>query len=226
MVMQSLEARAPALPADFRPVASDPPVARPGNYARNVFHVSCGLVALTLLRLLPGRGWVVAASGTFAAWAWSMEALRRRSPALNDRLMRAFGPVAHPHEWYRVNSGTWYATALLLLALLAPTQAAAIAVLVLAFADPAAAIVGRRFGRTRLLANRSLEGTLAFVTFGTAAALGALVGSPLRFASMLVVAVAASIAGALAELFSGKLDDNFTVPLVVAAAATTALTFV
>ena len=34
------------------------------------------------------------------------------------------------------------------------------------------------------------------------------------------VAVAVSTVGALAEIYSHKLDDNFTVPLAVAAAAT------
>ena len=224
MVMQSLEGS--SLSADFAPLASSPPastgaVTRPTNYARNLFHVGCGAVAFTAINVLPGRSWLIAISASFAGWAWSMEILRRKSTTLNDRLMRAFGAIAHPHEWYRVNSATWYATALLLLAVGAPLAASAVAVLVLALGDPAAAIVGRRIGRIKLLANRSLEGTLAFVVVGTAAAFTALsvmVGS-MHVGPRLLVALSAAVAGALAELFSGKLDDNFTIPVAVASAA-------
>jgi dolichol kinase len=224
MVMQSLES---PLSAELAPLASAPPPptvapSRPTNYARNLFHVACGTVAFTSINLLPGRSWLLAIAGSFAGWAWSMEILRRQSPRLNDRLMRAFGKVAHPHEWYRVNSATWYATALVILALGAPLPAAAVAVLVLALGDPAAAIVGKRIGRVRLVANRSLEGTLAFVVVGTAAALVALsVTNPvtLPLGPRLLVALSAGVAGALTELFSGKLDDNFTIPVAVATAA-------
>jgi dolichol kinase len=37
---------------------------------------------------------------------------------------------------------------------------------------------------------------------------------------MLLLATTSAAAGAIAELFSGKLDDNFTIPVSVAAAAT------
>ena len=155
-----------------------PSAARPTNYARSFFHVMSGVVSLTLIRVLPGRAALAAASGAFVLFAWTCEFARRRSPAVNDRLMRFFGPVAHPQERYRVNSSTWYVTALLLLALLAPTSAAELGVVVLAIADPVAGLIGRRFGRTRLRAGRSLEGTLAFFTAGTLAALAVLARVP------------------------------------------------
>ena len=130
---------------------------RPTNVARSFFHVASGALSLALIQLLPGRAWLVAASATFAIAAWSMEFGRRRSPAMNDRLMRAFGAVAHVHERHEVNSSTWYVTALLLLALFAPMEAAVVGVVVLAVGDPFAALIGRRFGRHRFASGRSLE---------------------------------------------------------------------
>jgi dolichol kinase len=199
---------------------------RAANLTRSVFHVASGLSALALLRLLPGRGWVIAASAAIAASGWTMEIARRRSPAVNDRLMRLFAPVAHPHERTRINSSTWYVTALLVLAVLAPLRAAELGVLVLAVADPAAGILGRRFGRTRLLGGRSLEGSLGFLLTGFVAAAAWLTfvhAAPLR--SSIVIAAASAVAGALAELFSMRLDDNFTIPVAVTAAAATAQLF-
>ena len=193
--------------------------ARPTNYTRSAFHVVSGAASLALIRLLPGRGWLVAASLVIATAAWTMEAMRRCSPATNDRLMRLFAPVAHAHERHRVNSSTWYVTALVLLAAFFPLRASAIGVVVLAVADPAAGFIGRRFGRTRIRAGRSVEGTLAFVVAGTLAALGAL---SLCYAVPVPVAVllgaTGAIAGAIAELVSLRLDDNFTIPLTAALA--------
>src|SRR5580704_1350035 len=111
------------------------PIVRPTNVTRSLFHVASGVVALVLMRLLPGRAWLVGVSAAFAVAGWSMETARRRSAAANAVLMRLFAPVAHAHERHRVNSATWYVTALFALSLFAPLRAAEVGVLVLAVAD-------------------------------------------------------------------------------------------
>lgn len=197
---------------------------RPTNVARSFFHVASGALSLALIQLLPGRGWLIGASAAFVVAAWSMEIGRRLSPAMNDRLMRFFGPVAHVHERHEVNSSTWYVTALLLLALFAPMEAAAVAVVVLAVGDPFAALVGRRFGRRRFASGRSLEGGVAFLVAGFGVAwvsLASLYALPGHVT--LLVALAGAAAGAVAELVSYRLDDNFTIPAASAATATVAL---
>jgi dolichol kinase len=202
-------------------VRGSSPVVRPTNYARSLFHVASAAVALTAVALLPSRGWLIAIPGAFALYAWSMEIARRLNPRLNDRLMRFYGAIVHPHERYRVNSATWYGTALVLLALFATVPAMVTAVVVLGVADPIAGFVGRRWGSRTLRAGRSLEGSLAFFVSGTVAAAVALaiahVGSP---AAIVVLAGLAGLAGAIAELFATHLDDNFTIPMAVGAVAT------
>lgn len=201
-------------------------VARPANTTRSLFHIASGALSLALLRLLPGRTWLIAVSVTIAVAAWTMEAVRRRSPEANDRLMRLFGPVAHAHERYRVNSSTWYVTALVILSAFFPLRAAEIGVVVLGLADPAAGFIGRRFGRTRLRAGRSLEGTLTFVAAGTIGALAALAAfHALPWSSRIILAVVGAIAGAVAELVSTGFDDNFTIPLTTAVAVAAAQLF-
>jgi dolichol kinase len=208
-----------ALAQGLRSLAVPAPTVRPTNYTRSLFHVASGLSALALVHYVPSRSWLIGVSLAFAASGWTMELSRRRSRWVNERLMRVFSPVAHPHERYRVNSSTWYTTALLLLALFAPLPAAEIGVTVLALADPAAALVGRRYGRTRLRAGRSLEGTLAFFAVGAAASLVLLtLLHPMAVPAMLALAAAGGVAGAITEVFSTRLDDNFTIPIAVAAA--------
>lgn len=217
MSKHALELQAPSFDAV---VAGPASIARPANATRSLFHIGSGAFALLMLRLMPSRAWLVAASGAFFVAAWTMEIARRQSPAVNERLMRLFSPIAHAGERHRVNSGTWFITALVLMALVAPLRAAEVGVVVLALADPAAGLIGRKFGRIRLRARRSLEGSLAFLVAGTAAALAALtafhaVPLPARF----LVALAAATAGAVAEIGITRLDDNLTIPLTAAGAA-------
>lgn len=193
------------------------PELRPTNYFRNLFHVSSALLALLVIRFAPSQGYVIVAAAAFFCTAWSLETARRFSPKLNDRLMRFFGKVAHAHERHKVNSSTWYATALMLLALFCSRPVAALAVAVLGVGDPAAALVGRRFGKTVLRAGRSLEGSLAFLLAASAISLAVSVW--MRSGPMtehFVIATVAGCAGAIAEFLSKRLDDNFTIPLAVA----------
>jgi dolichol kinase len=213
-----------SLVAWLRSSSMQAPSLRPTNYARNLFHVGAALLALLLLVLAPSQIFIIIAAAVFFCAAWTMEISRRFSPALNERLMRLFGRVAHPHERFRVNSSTWYATALVLLSLWATPAVSSIAVAVLGIGDPIAALVGRRFGRTRLRAGRSLQGSLGFVVAGSLAALAVACAMipgfmPLR----LLVAGIAGVTGAVVEVFSTQVDDNLTIPLAVAASVTGAL---
>lgn len=195
------------------------PITRPTNVARSGFHVTAGFVSLALIRVLPGRWWLFALAAAFATFAWTSEFLRRRSPEINAKLMSFFGPVAHAHERHHTNSSTWYVTALALIAAFAPMRGAELAVLVLGLADPAAGVVGRRFGRIQLSANRTLEGTLTFVVVGALASLVWLTATGAAPIQALLVSLIAGTAGALAELGSSRrFDDNFSIPVAVALA--------
>ena len=210
-----------SLAAWLRSSAMDAPSLRPTNYARNVFHVSAAMLALAVLVLAPSQIFVIVGAASFFLFCWTLEICRRFRPALNDRLMRFFGRIAHVHERYRVNSSTWYATALLLLAIWSKPGVSAIAVAVLGVGDPMAALIGRRFGRTRLRAGRSLEGTLGFVAAGSLAALVVACGMiPGTLSLRLLIAAVAGVTGAVVEVFSTRLDDNLTIPLAVALSVT------
>ncbi|MFZ5476962.1 MAG: diacylglycerol/polyprenol kinase family protein [Myxococcota bacterium] len=196
------------------------PASRPANRARSLLHVASGLFALAVIVTVP-PSWLPWIAGAMFVWAWTMEIGRRNSAAVNRLLMWVFGPVAHPHEARNVNSATWYSTALFGLALVATPLECALAVTVLGFGDPAAGLVGRRFGTIRLAAGRSLEGTLAFVVAGTLAAAAALTVCFPEIATgeTWALAFGSAVAGALGELFTRRVDDNLVIPLAAAAGA-------
>lgn len=203
----------------LRALRVEAPSLRPRNMARSGFHVGSALVAVLCITLAP---WVVvqAIAVSFFVFSWTLEIGRRYSEFLRGVSMKLFGRFIHPHEHVQVNSATWYASALFLIAFAFSPMACALGVAALGFGDPAAAWVGRRWGRTRLRAARSLQGTLAFVavTFVVASALLFLAHSDLSLGLRLTLAAVASVTGAVAELFSGRVDDNFAIPTAVAAA--------
>ncbi len=212
------------LARSLRTMSVHVPSVRPTNYARSVFHVATAALSVALIALVSSRGALIALAAFFAASAWTMEISRRVSPRANEFLLGVFRRVAHPHERFRVNSATWYTTALLALALSVPLALAMAAVGILGIADPAAALVGRRFGRVRLMHGRTLEGTLAFFATGTLTALVLLTtfwSQP--WTSALFVAACASLLGAITELVSRTFDDNLSIPLAAGAGGWIAL---
>lgn len=209
-LVPAYDALARALRESARPV----PSLRPTNLIRSGVHALSGLVALAVIQLLPAA-WVLPVAAACAGGAWSLETARHRLPAINQLCMSVLGRISHPHEAHRVNSSTWFCTGLLVLALVGGPLAASVGVMVLGFADPAAAMVGRRFGRHRLASGRSVEGALAFVTVGAVVAALTLLmfGGGLTLGAVLAVAMVVGVVGAATELWSGPLDDNFTIPV-------------
>ena len=193
------------------------PSLRPTNYRRSLLHVASGAFAVFAIEALP---WPVL-TGIAVAWAtfaWGCEISRRISPRINALLMKVFGPVAHEHESHRVNSATWYATALLLLSLTQQPLWCVAGVAVLGIGDPVAGLVGRRFGRIRLMHGRSLEGTAAFFASSLLVVFALFVAfHRVSVGTALLLAGAAGLAGAIAELVSLRVDDNFSIPLSAAA---------
>jgi len=164
---------------------------------------------------------LVLVAGGFATVAWSLEISRRFSPAINRFCMWIFGKVAHPHEHHRINSATWYTSALVLLALTGSHLLGAVALVILGLSDPAASLVGRRWGRRVLINGRTLEGTVTFIIVGTIAGLAALLiwHPPGGWVAPLALAFGAAVSGGAAELFCRRVDDNLVVPLAAAAGA-------
>jgi dolichol kinase len=209
------------LAARLKAEAIHVPSLRPTNYQRSIFHVfSASMVVVLIQFVLPLKGLIVVAGLGFLS-AWTMEISRRYSDTVNRILMRFFARVAHPHERYRINSSTWYTTALLILALMQSKMTSAVAVAVLGIADPVAAFVGRRWGKVALVNGRSLEGTLAFIFSGFLIAFGVLrlwyQHVPVGQAAL--IAFSAAALGGLAELFSKRIDDNMSIPVSAAVGA-------
>jgi len=195
------------------------PSLRPTNYARNIYHVANALFCVICLRFLSEMNVLLLALG-MATLAWSCEIGRRIMPRLNDFLMGLMGKLAHPHEAWRVNSATWYATACVILASMWNLPVASVGIVVLGFADPAAAIIGRKYGKVQLVNGRTLEGTSTFILVGSIASwIWLMVAWSTPAGLALQAALVAATCGGIAELFSRRIDDNLSIPVATALGA-------
>jgi dolichol kinase len=178
---------------------------------RRVFHVFNGTVLVLALLLLPIPDSVVfAVLGTLLVTLVFLDVVRLTRPAVNRVFFKAFGLLASPREARKVASSTWYLLAVFLALLLFPRTAALAGILTMALGDPAAAVVGGKYGR-RKLGKGSLEGSITFalVAFGV---------------QLLVVpwpiAAAAALVTAAVEALPWPVDDNLSVPLVASGVVT------
>ncbi len=201
---QTMRARSLALPRN-----------RPTNYMRNVYHAGSALMLIGLIQYLLTPWLMIVVAAFFAAFGWALELVRWLSPAANRVITVPWKGFIHPDEHWRINSATWLCTGLLIMALCLDPMSCTIAIAVLGFADPAAALVGRRFGRRRLHRNRTLEGTGTFFGVALVASLAvlAIYGPELALWRALLISMAAALPAAVAELYSNRLDVNLTVPV-------------
>lgn len=167
--------------------------------ARRLIHASTALVLL-----LPDRlGWPwfqrVLLAGVMLATV--IEGARLSSPGVRRWITEAV-PVFRPDEGRRPSGAWWLVLAYAALSWLPPVPAAA-GILVGAFADPAAAWVGTRWGSSGERRKKTWAGTVAAA--GTAFLVLSLV--PLAVGPRLATAVLS----ALAERWSGPVNDNVIV---------------
>ena len=161
---------------------------------RSALHVSTALVLLTLLDSWQLLKLTLLAGGVVAL---VVETVRLRSPAMAGGLQRLV-PVFRAAEARRPSGAAWLFVAYALVAWLPPPAPAA-AVLAGALADPAAALVGGRWGRG---AAKSWPGTGAALAVGSLALL--VWGLPLH------TALAAGALGAALERWS-PFNDNLLI---------------
>ncbi|MFA6030208.1 MAG: hypothetical protein WC969_10165 [Elusimicrobiota bacterium] len=167
---------------------------------RKIFHF-LSLVYLAAFLLL-GRGTTLVLLGLWILVEGGLELARLARPGLNEALMRVFGGIHREKESAQVSGVFWTSLGCWLSVLCwgARPEAVTAGLCCLAFGDAAAALVGRRFGRTRLRSGKTLEGTLACF----AACLLSCAAAGLRGPAL----PAAAAVAALVELLPVPVDDN------------------
>lgn len=192
----SEEARAPEAPKPSTAVAS--------QGLRVAIHVAFAWVPLIYLATGWSR-WTMLAVGLPALAGIGFDLWRINSPGLNEFVLSLWGRLLKAQESSKLTGASHYFIGILGAVLLYPKPVAVCASLYMTWADPAAVVVGRRFGR-HSLGDKSWEGFGAFV------AAAFLIG--LYFFRWPAALVGATVA-ALVELYSpGWANDNSLIPIV------------
>lgn len=193
-------------------------------YSGELYRKGLHLIALVLPAavVLLGKPDVLFALVPLAVLALALDVTRSRSPAVNRFIDRFFGWMMRERERPAVgeppvfNGATWVVTSMTVLTILFRIDVAVVAFCIFMIGDAAAALVGRRFGRTYWgRAGRTVEGSLAFLATGLGTAI--LIAAPgLGFAPFSLTWTALLLGSAAATVLEAMplpLNDNFAAPL-------------
>lgn len=174
---------------------------------RRLFHATNGTLAVVAIAVLGlPRATALVILGIILALTTATDLVRLYDPKINTVFFKAFSPLASPREKGKIASSTWYAASLIVVLLIFPLDYALAGILVLAWADPAASVVGQKFGKHPFLAG-TIRGTATFAVVAFCALI--------LFVPWWMALVAATVT-ALLEAAPLDLDDNLIVPITAA----------
>lgn len=186
------------------------------HWARKIWHmVTVFAMFVTYQMVTPTTALVLLTIAYFIFIPFDI--LRLRYPQLNQLALVVMGPLMRTHEIKSTAGTTYLLTGVSIVVLIFPKPIVALSILFLAFADPLASYVGIRYGKDKILGNKTIQGFLGGFAVCTILTFLYLWSYEMNPGRRLVVSLLAGFIGALAELVPvGKLDDNLTMPVVSA----------
>lgn len=184
---------------------------------RRIFHFSMGLIAGMIYKHFLTHAQAVHILGIATCVFYILEQIRINYP--ENRLMKLGSRyLLRAEEQLKESASMPYLMGLLLTILTFPKTITLVAVFTLAVCDPLSAIIGIRFGKTKLKDNRSLEGTLAFLIATLAIHLMVLLSVYEFNVRIALVTIFSSLVVTAVDFMDFKIDDNLTIPLSTAGA--------
>lgn len=182
---------------------------------RRLFHFSMGLFAGMIYKHFLTHTQAVHILGIATCLFYIIEQLRINYP---ENKLTALGAkyLLRAEEQLKESASMPYLMGLLLTIITFPKEIALVAIFTLAVCDPLSAIIGIRFGKTKLSENRSLEGTAAFLIATLAIHLMVLTSVYAFDLKLVLVCIFSSVVITGFDFMDFKIDDNLTIPLVTA----------
>ena len=174
---------------------------------RKIVHISSSGIAILLWYygkdiMLP---WVLAVAILFPI----LDLLRKYIPLLSKIYFILFGIITRPYEYQVLSGASWVFIGAGFTVYLFNEKVAVIALLVMSLSDSSAALIGIKYGTTRLF-NKSLEGSFTFLL---SASIIIFTLSP----ELYIINITAVFISVIIELFSTPmLNDNLFIPVSIA----------
>ena len=183
------------------------------HVARKIWHMA-GVFTMFV-------GWVtlpfwVSLSLVILGWLVFVPAdvVRQRNVEVNKRLTKLFQSIMRNSELNRLAGTTYLLTGIILIALIFNRGVVSVSLLFLAFADPIASYIGIKYGKDKIFGHKSFQGFMAAFFVCTIVCYLYLIYNQVT-QHLLIASLLAGLVGAFAELIPlGKIDDNFTMPVL------------
>ncbi len=210
------------------------------NYARKLFHliglvIPIGYFFTWLDPISPWqfkettRSLIFWITGIITIFFLFIEFMRFRFASWQNLFVKVAGPMLKGKEMNKMHGSVPYILALCLVVGFFPRDIAILSILFLTFGDPAAALVGGKYGTIRFYNGKSLQGTLGGIAGAFIAGLAFLIlisafgvtsdyllwdNQGVRLENWLMLFIG-SVVALLIEFVSheGLLDDNLTIPV-------------
>jgi diacylglycerol kinase (CTP) len=181
-----------------------------------------GFSMLGLYACLGRRPGLSVLAGLFVFTA-CVETARLSSPRINEFFFRRFKSFLRDNEKSRPTGTPWYVLGAGLTLFLYDVPVGAYAVVFLACGDVTATMVGERWGRTKIVSGKSLEGTAAFIV---AALIAGTALDAFFYPVPAVVFVVGAVVAAAVELLPPRINDNLAIPVISGAVMLGILMFI
>lgn len=169
-----------------------------------------------ILYVFLNRQYMIVIVGSLTAFAICVEIAKWVFPSFRAMFLQYLKLLLRTHEKQGAITGaTYYLTGVFLCIVIFDKSVAIACILFIILGDTAAALVGKRWGRTKLIGKKSLEGSAAcFVVCSliTLLLINPIVGN--TDAINPIVCIMGAFIATLTELLPLRIDDNLTVPLI------------
>lgn len=140
---------------------------------------------------------------------------RLSHPRFNQFFVRRLRLLLRDSEANSLSGVTFIIIGIYVTIFLFPKPVATLSLLFLALGDPAASIFGVKYGKDKLIGNKSLQGASAAFLVCSAVALTFYLVSDILTERLVLATIISGLIGALSETISIKrLDDNLTFPIL------------
>lgn len=190
------------------------------HLARRIWHFVGVIIVFGLYWFIPqsqGRWIALSLTAVFVGF----DVARLFIPRLNRFLVIFFAPFMRKSELRRLSGVSSLLLGVTFTIWVYPKTVGLLAILFLAVADPLASYIGIRFGRDKLVGNKSVQGTFAAFLACFVLCVVYLLAVNLMTERLFIVALLAALAGAASELVPVfGLDDNLVFPVLSATCLT------
>ncbi len=183
------------------------------HVARKIWHVAGVFAIFTGWNYLSFMASMIALCIVWLIFV-PVDIIRQNNKLVNETFTQMFRPIMRSSELNRLAGTTYLITGVILIALLFNRGVVGLSLLFLAFADPLASFIGIKYGKDKIFGHKSVQGFVAAFVVCTLMCFLYLFYNQVT-QHVIIGSLLAGLAGATAELIPlGKLDDNFTMPVL------------